>query len=396
MFRSSRSRAPLLIVAAGIVASAALLSSAPSAEIRPPEAEVIIARTLPVRPETIRLAVRSQGTVAPRTETNLVAQVSGEIAEVSSGLEPGAFFQKGDLLVRLDPRDLELARKRSAASLARARAEEAFARATLERQLTLQGNGIASRVTVDEARHAAATASATRRELEVDLERAERDLARSEIVAPFDGRTRARQVDVGRFVNVGTPVAVVYAVDYAEVRLPIPDAELAFLEIPLGRELPRSEAPEVRLSASFAGAEHAWTGHIVRTEAAIDPRTRMVQAIARVPNPFAASGDRPPLAPGMFVDAEIAGREVKGLVRIPRSALDAGDVWLVTAESLLERRAVSILRLERDTALVDGGLSPGDRVSLLEPRLAREGMPVQAVAAEALAAHEQPDDVAPL
>ncbi len=385
---------PASLLALGVAVSAFLLRGQPAARTGAPEPAAPLVHVLPAEPETLRLRVRSQGTVAPRTESDLVAEVSGQVLQVEPGLEPGAFFQAGDLLARLDPRDLELAVERARASLARARAEEEYARATYERQRALQDRGIASASVLDESRRAARIAEARRREAELDLEAARTDLSRTEIVAPFDGRTRSRGVDVGGYVSVGTPVASIYAVDYAEVRLPLPDAELAYLDLDLGSELPLDTAPEVVLEARFAGRELRWSGRLVRTEAEIDPRTRMVHVIARVPRPYESEA-RPPLSAGLFVEAEILGRRVEGVFRVPRAALDdAGELWVVDRDDRLRRRRVDVLRFERDSALIAGGLEPRERVSLLEPRLAREGLAVRAVHEDVVARSDEDEEPA--
>ncbi len=381
--------APALVMSVGFAVSGLLLRGQPAARQAPPTPEPPAVRFLTLEQESIQLRVRSQGNVSPRTESDLVAEVPGRVLRVESGLEPGAFFRKGELLALLDPRDLELQVGRAGAALTRARAEEEYAEATLARQLALRREGIASDAVVDETRRAARTAEARRLEAELDLERAERDLERTRIVAPFDGRTRARDIDVGRFVSVGTPLARLYAVDYAEVRLPVPDRELAYLDLPLGQEVAPDVAPEVELRARFAGREHRWSARVVRTEAEIDPRTRMVGIVARVARPYEPSGGAPPLAAGLFGEAEILGRRVDGVFRVPRAALaDDDSVWLVDADDRLRRRRVEVLRLERDAAIVSAGLSPHERVSLLEPRLSREGLVVRAAHEESLARHD--------
>ncbi|MDJ0868925.1 MAG: efflux RND transporter periplasmic adaptor subunit [Myxococcota bacterium] len=383
-----RARAALLptgVLLVGIAISVFLLRGQPAAQLLRPEAEPPLVPVLFARAETVQLRVRSQGTVEPRTESALVAEVPGQLIEIAPGFEPGAFFRAGDVLARLDPGDLELAVESARAALLQARAEEEYARARDARQRTLLANGIASPAIVDETRRAARIAEAQRRAAEVALARAERDLTRTRIVAPFDGRTRARSVDVGGSVSVGSRLGTVYAVDYAEVRLPVPDAELAYLDLPLGAEADPEAAPGVLLAARFAGREHHWSGHVVRTDAEIDPRTRMVQVIVRVPRPY-ETGGRPPLAPGLFVEAEILGRSVDGVVRLPRSALDGeSHVWAVDDDGRLRRRGVEVLRLERDSALVVGGLVPGKPISLLEPRLAREGLEVRVLPTEVVA-----------
>ncbi len=387
-----RALLPIAILALGGLTSAFLMKGQPEPAATPVIEEPRAIRVMVVRPEVVELSVRSQGTVEPRTRSDLVAQVPGQILAVGSGLEPGAFFEAGEVLLRLDPRDQELARRRARAQLERARAEEDYARAMLRRQERLGNEGVASDSSIDEALRAARTASARRAEAEVDLASAEQDLERSTIRAPFDGRTLERTIDVGQFVSIGTPLAELHAVDHAEVRLPIPDAELAFLDLSLGESVDAEAAPRVVLSAEFAGDTHRWQGRIVRTEARIDPRTRMVHVVARVPRPYdrnPAAPDRPPLAAGLFVEAEIEGRRVEQIVRVPRETLDeSGYVYVVDERDQLERRRVDVLRFERTDALIVDGLRPNERISLLEPRLASDGLAVRPVEPATLAQGE--------
>jgi RND family efflux transporter MFP subunit len=373
--------APALILLVGGISSAFLVRETPTAPNAAPDIEAPVIRVVSVRPESIRLDVRSQGTVAPRTRSEIVARVPGQVLEIGPGLEPGAFFEAGEILLRLDARDLEFARRRALAAVDRARAEEEYAAAALRRQRLLGERGVASESVIDEATRAARTASARRAEAEIDLAQAAQEVERATIRAPFDGRTLERRIDVGRFVSVGTSIAELHSVDDAEIRLPIPDAELAFLDLSIGETVEPSSAPRVELSADFAGKTHRWTGRIVRTEAQIDPRTRMVHVVARVARPYESSReapDRPPLAAGLFVEAEIEGRKLDEIVRVPRETLDdSGHLFVLDDQDRLRRRRVDVLRFERKHALIAGGLAPRERVSLLEPRLAVEGLVVR-------------------
>jgi RND family efflux transporter MFP subunit len=248
------------------------------------------------------------------------------------------------------------------------------------------GGGEASSLTlrvpqVAEAEAALASARAA-------LDRAERDLERTRIRAPYAGRVREKNVDLGQYVTPGTPLAQIYSVDFAEIRLPLPDADLAFVDLPLsfrGAEAD-SPGPEVVLRAEFAGRSYEWSGRLVRTEGEIDPRTRMVHAVAQVKNPYGRGDDpeRPPLAAGMFVEAEIAGRPVKGVAVIPRTALrNDSQVLVVDRDNRLQFRDVVVLRTSDDQAIVSSGLNQGDRVCLSNLAAVTDGMRVRVFDAEA-------------
>ena len=144
-------------------------------------------------------------------------------------------------------------------------------------------------------------------------------------------------------------------------------------------------SPEVILRARFAGREHRWRGHIVRTEGEIDARTRMIHAVARVEDPYGRGDepDRPPLAVGMFVDAELQGRVVPGVIVLPRVALRGRDqVVVADDQGRLRIRRVEILKRERDSLLILGGLRSGERVCVPPPSVTVEGMEVRVLEAE--------------
>ena len=193
---------------------------------------------------------------------------------------------------------------------------------------------------------------------------------------------REKTADVGQFVTVGAPVARVYAVDAAEIRLPLPDAELAYLDLPLNYrgESGRVRGPRVTLRTTFAGRRHEWEGRIVRTEGEIDPRTRMVHVVAEVRDPYGRGADpmRPPLAAGMFVEAEIDGRTVQDVAVLPRAARRGADqVLIVDGENRLRFRQVDLLRTTIDEVFVRSGLHTGERVILSPLEAVSDGMRVR-------------------
>ncbi|MEM7220594.1 MAG: efflux RND transporter periplasmic adaptor subunit [Pseudomonadota bacterium] len=380
---------PLLIVFAGFGLAALLIATGPSLEPQPAESLAPLVRVVQVSPRAERLLARTHGTVVPRTESELIPEVDGRVIEVSPKLVSGGFFDAGETLLRIEPVDYEVALETARAGLARASSDLSNARKTLARQLNLQNRGATSEAQRDDAANRVRIAEAAKREATARLARATRDLERTRITAPYDGRVRSERVDVGQFVRRGTAVGTVYAVDYAEVRLPIQDEELAFLDLPLTETDPAAAGErraEVVLRARFAGAEHEWLGEVVRTEGEIDPSTRMVQVVARVAAPYVTAGERPPLAVGLFVDAQISGALVPDLVRLPRSALrDASRVFVVDADSRLWFRDVSVLRRERDEVLIAAGLRAGEWVCVSSVPGASDGMRVRFERPETLA-----------
>lgn len=381
---SRRVVVPAAILAAGILGFAVFMATGPEVDRREVVPVVPLVRVVTVEPQGLRLTVTAHGTVQPPIESELRTQIDGEIIWVSPRLAPGGFFEEHEPLVRIDPTDYE--RELDGARAARDRATSALSRAKREheRQQRLVSQSAASVARADEARDAFQAADAVSREVRVRLARAERDLERTELVAPYPGRTREKSVDIGQFVRRGDDLAALYAIAYAEVPLPIPDRELAFLDLlhPF-RDEARDElqnGPIVHLRADFAGVRSEWTGRLVRTAAEIDARSRTVTVVARIDDPYGRTPDGPsrPLPVGLFVNAVIEGREIENAIVLPTTALrDNGEVYVVDTDGRLRFREVVILRNQRDQIVVSSGLLGGEHVVITPLRGAVDGMRVR-------------------
>ena len=373
---------PLVILGVAAFAALTMIRNRPQVETQLPELAPPGVRVHWVSLGTERVSVRSQGTIRPRTETQLVPEIAGRVTEVSPSFAEGGFFEKDDILLRIDPFDYEQAVIAARSQLAQARlrlAQEQAEAEVAEREWAALGQGDPRALTLRKPQLEDARASVAAAEAAVI--RAQRDLDRAEVRAPYAGRVRTKSVDVGQFVTVGSPIATIYSVDIAEVRLPLPDDELAYLDLPLAyRGSTNRPGPDVTILATFAGATHEWVGRIVRTESEIDPVSRMVHAVAEVADPYAPGPDpnRPPLAVGMFVEAEIDGRAFENIAVVPRAALRGRDQLLVVdSESRVRFRDVDVLRATTESIYVTGGLSEGERVAVSALDAATDGMLVQ-------------------
>lgn len=373
---------PVAVLAVAGFAAVILVRSRPPVETQPPLFEPPGVRVHQVASRDVPMTVISQGTVSPRTESQLVPEITGRVIRVAASFAEGGFFEAGDMLVEIDPFDYQQAVVAARSQLAQARLrlaqEEAEAEVAL-REWEELGRGDPRALTLRKPQLEDARASVA--SAESNLERSGRDLERAEIVAPYAGRVRVKNVDVGQFVTIGTTVATIYAVDVAEIRLPLPDEELAYLNLPLSyRGSQNQQTPLVTLRTTFAGETHEWEGRIVRTESEIDPVSRMVHVIAQVDDPYAPgpNPNRPPLAVGMYVEAEIEGRTVRDVAVVPRAALRGRDqVLIVDAADKLVFRNVDILRATTDSIFVRDGLAEGELVVVSPLDAPTEGMQVQ-------------------
>lgn len=364
-----------------VVMAYGLVVTSPAPDQMEPEAIATSIRVKEVQPETVRLKVRSQGTVHPLTESELIPEVTGKVAWVSPNLSAGGFFDDGEVLLRIDDRDYRSALERAQAAHARAEAEEEHARFELERREKLVQDRLASQADLEGALRSHRIAEAALKEANVTLQQAERDLERTSIRAPFRGLVRTKKVDLGQFVSRGSSIAQIYASDYVEVRLPIADSQLAFLDLPLGSrgELPAERQATVILSTDYGGEHYEWIGSLIRTEAAIDSKTRMVYAVARVEND--RDPESPPMPVGLFVNAEIFGREVANVFVLPRAAIrNQNQVLVVDAENRLRYRNVDVLRYDGDQVFIQGGLAGGELVNLTPIQTVIDGMRVKPAA----------------
>ena len=375
---------PFVVLAGGVLGALALITTRQDVETRAPEILPPLVRAVEVLPQTLQLRVSSQGTVMPRTETVLVPEVAGRVVAISPSLVRGGFFGLGDVLLTIDPRDYELALAQTRAEVAQAehRLAREFAEAQVaRREWRALGRGEPSPLTsralhVAEAKAALASAKAM-------MGQAAYNLARTKIHAPFAGRVRDKHVDLGQYVAPGSVIATIYAVDAVEIRLPIPDDELAYLDVSLryrGEDVESQSGPAVRVWVTFAGRVHEWNGRIVRTEGEIDRKTRVVYVVVRVDDPYSRGKDpdRPPLAVGMFVEAEIVGKNVEDVVVLPRAAMRGlNQVLIIDDEQRLRFRRVEILRADREQVVLRNGLTAGEWVSVSALDAVMDGMKVR-------------------
>lgn len=363
-----------------VIVAYGLVRTAPEPEQFEPEEIATSIRVVEIDSHRVELTVRSQGSVVPHKQSELVPEVNGKVKWMSPNLVAGGYFDKGEVLLRLDDRDYQAMVGRSQAALSRAEAEEELARFERQRMDELVKRKLTSQSSMEVVLRNHRIAQATLTDAKIALEQAKRDLARTELRAPYFGLVRTEQVDMGQFVSRGQSIASIYGGESAEIRLPVADRQLAYLDLPLGQrgELEKDKAPTVLITTEYGGVNYEWVGKLVRTEAEIDAKSRMVTAVARVEN--AENPNQPNLPVGLFVNAEIKGRWVEDIVTLPRGALrNLNQVLVVDTENRIEFRNVDILRYEDDNVMISGGLNTGDLVNISPIQTVIEGMKVNPI-----------------
>ncbi len=377
---------PIVVALAGIVAlvlTAKVLKRPAAQEVSRldaiPRVEVV-----EVSLQEVSLSVYSHGAVQAGSSTVLSTRVGGRIEALGKNFAEGGFFKRGEILLRLEDQDYKFALAQTQSELARAQTQLARveAAADLARQdWEEMGTGDATPLVLQKPQVVEAMAAVEA--AEAALSRAQIDLSRTEVRAPFEGRLRRKLVDLGQTVGSGIPLAEIFSTAFAEVKLPLADDRLAFLDIPLGGE--EFSGPRVFLRSEFAGRPQQWRGKIVRTGGELDPANRMVQLIARVEDPYGKGRSElgEPLLSGLFVEAEIEGRVLQNAVSLPRQALrDQRFVLVVDEGGLLYRREVSVIRQLEDEVVISGGLEAGERVCISPISAVIDGMEVQVMNGE--------------
>jgi len=369
---------------AGVLAGALLLSTAlialkPEPKPRAVEATLPLVDVVIAQPGAQRMTVRAQGTLAPRDEIELVAEVAGRVVWISPSFDGAGEFAANEPLVRIARDDYEIAAQRARAAVTRAQSQLTLARAAQQRSEALFDAGATSPAAREQALGNTQIAEANLSDARAAQEQAELALSRTEVRAPFAGRVRERKVALGQYLAPSTPVARVYGGEGAEVKLSVRAEDAAFLALP---DDPSAAGPRVLLRGDVAGSPREFAARIASSAGALDPRTRMLTLVARVEG--GAAAESAALAMGAFVDAEIEGRELPNIVKLPRAALSGeASVFVVGEGDALAVRAVEVFRADEESAWIARGLAAGERVCAHAPSALTPGMRVRTLAFEA-------------
>ena len=412
----------LLVVAAAVGISAYWIMNRPKAQRRRPSSEAVRVQVRKVAVETEKVVVKAMGTVVPATEVQLASRVGGEIIEVSAGFVPGGRFKAGDVVVRVDPKDYELAVQQQEATLLQrtaeteqraaeitqresdvVRAEAALAiemgqQSVAKREFEILGQAvkpednalvlrepqlksaqadcIAAKAAKRTTEGAVKAATAMRSAAEVALEDAKLDLARTTVKTPFNALVKQQLVDVGSQVSAGSTLGSLVGTDKYWVQVLVPLGQLKWIRVP-GTNSETGSA--VRIYHETAWGKDAFrTGTVERLMADLEPQGRMARLLVAVDDPLGLKTDlekRFPLVLDAYVRVEIEGRELPNIVRIGRTELrDGNRAWVMNKDNKLEIRDVTVAWSGPDHVCVSQGLNPGDKLVVSDLGAAKSDM----------------------
>ena len=327
-------------------------------------------------PIDYQIKIKSTGTTTPITQTVLTSEVGGEVIYRSKKFSEGSSVISGEILAKIDDTDLQLQYKNALLQLASA--EVQFAVQQAEAEIAQEawdkvGEGIPQELTTKKPQLKQAKAA-----LEVakaQVQSAEKKLDKTEITAPYTGRIQNINIDLGSTIIPGQPVGSMYTSNEIEVTLSVKDSDLQFLDIPMdGRKLNPDQKSIVVIKSLYKGEMQEWAGNLERVDGVIDPMTRMIKLIANFKNNFIEE-TKPILPIGLFVEAEINGKQLEDIFMIPNSALTPNDELLfLNQDDALEIRKVSVLTKMKNHILVKEGMEAGERVVISKLSIATNGM----------------------
>tara|TARA_Y100000780_G_scaffold69473_1_gene62271 strand:- start:3409 stop:4506 length:1098 start_codon:yes stop_codon:yes gene_type:complete len=342
-------------------------------EEKPPQDMRPLVAAQPVHLDAITLDVKSYGIVQPKDRTELIAQVSGQVISVAGQFVEGAFVKQGDILARIDPNDYEADLIEAEAGLAQAssaleieRAQAHVAKAEWERIKADSSDITASALYLRKPQ--LAEKMARYRSAQASVKRAKRNLERTYIKAPYDAIINARSISLGSVVNPGNSFGSLSATSVAEVRLPVADKELQYLNN-------GGIGATVLFSAQFAGKETTWQAKVVRSEGVIDQKSRMSYLVAQLPTPYANKTQ--PLRFGSYVNASIEGRAVNNAIVVPHHLVKENKIAILNDDLTLSFKTLNIIREQNGMVIADQGLNEGEQLITSALEYPTEGMAVK-------------------
>ncbi|TRX54062.1 efflux RND transporter periplasmic adaptor subunit [Thalassomonas sp. M1454] len=374
---------PIIIILVGILVLAFMGKLAKPPEKKQQISLAPLVNVFPIKHETVAFSIKSQGSVVPRTETSLITEVSGMITYVSKNFRVGGYFKKGDVLLEIDPitYEVDVLQAQSRLGAAQAVLVEEKARAD-----QAEDEWLLSGMTVEEAPILALRlpqlqkAEADVLAAQADLKQAEIKLERTKIIAPYDALVKEKQVDIGQYVTSGIMLAKTFAIDYAEVRLPVKQQDIAFINLPKVNQDIQQSIP-VTITAKKGEKVQSWNSFISRFEGEINQQSRVHYLIAKIDDPYNLTElyeHEEELRIGTFVNAEIQGMQSESVIVLPREVVRGpNSIHMVDKQNKLHIVDIDIIRSEKKYVYIADNINTEMRVVSTKIAKPVEGMAVR-------------------
>ncbi|WP_318474189.1 efflux RND transporter periplasmic adaptor subunit [Photobacterium leiognathi] len=386
---------PLVIIAIFIALSVLLLNNKKRPEQQKAQVRTPVLEVIRIEKQDVQLSVDSYGVVEPKYKAEVVSEVIGSVNYISPDFAVGKFVSKGDLLARLDDSDYHADLAQAEASLAQAQAKlkEEIARGKVAKK-TLRDVSPNKKTALGLREPQRKQEEANVKFAKAGVERAKRNLAKTEIRAPFDALVKMKNINMGSYLTQGKLIGELYGTETAEIRLPITPNSFSYLD------LNRLDSRKLNIEAQYGDIQiNHWAAKLVRNEGIIDQDNRMIYLIAEVDDPYnlkspldkssiksisplsisSPSLTLPVLQFGTFVTTTIQGKKVKDVIKLPRHVVRSEQVIVVDSQNKTQTRQVNVVRSDNENAYVIGGLEDGEFVSLIRSDSLIDGTEVKTV-----------------
>jgi RND family efflux transporter MFP subunit len=375
----------IIIVGAGVAGAVIFIKLKKPPQRNEQVAQAPLVEVDQLNAKDIRMVVQGYGTVNPKVQVDIIPEVAGKVVYIHPELIVGGLIHANQTILRVDPRDYELAVRQAEAAVADTKVQleteqaEAEVARTEWRQLHPDTEPTSSLVLREpQIRKAKAMLDSS----EAQLETAKLRLERTSLSLPFDVLITTENVDLGQYVVMGQSLAKAYGTGSVDIEVPLKDSELAWFDVFENSIFSNGDPDSAKgtpaeIKAAFAGTEHTWKGYVVRTAGQVDKTSRMISVIVEVSEPFKVVDGRPPLLPGVFVEVLIQGNTLRNAVTVPRDAIREGNqVWLVNGNRL-RLRPLKILRVDKNFAYVVSDVLDGVHVVISSLDAVVDGMEVR-------------------
>lgn len=360
-----------------------LISTGPETLPEENSSSAKIVQTIPMVPHTRSVSVSVSGSVIPSRKVTIKPQVSGQVIQQSDSLAVGGYVKADEELIRIDPKDYQLALAETQSNFETARFErevESGRQVIAEREW----NELQSDLDMEEVNRSLVLREPHLRRAEAlmekannDIETAELQLSRTVIAAPFNAMVVSESVEVGQLLNPGSEICELVGTDEFWIEATIPYSDLKWIRFPKDGQ-PGVQA-RVLLDVGEGQVEQ-WNGEVTRLLSDLDPLARMARVIISVKDPlglYGSSNSELPLLLGSFVEVRIDAGELENTITIPREALREGNkIWVVGNDKLLKIVDANVLWPEKDTLLISSDLQQGEELIVSDLRVALPGMEV--------------------
>lgn len=339
------------ILAAGFALMGLLSSLREETPKKEPEQRQLVVSAQTVAPGKIAAEIIAYGRLKSAQPVVINSEVNGTLEQGEVDFRPGQRFRRGQLLIKVDARQIELDIKSSKSELLKALAtvlpeirvdfpdaygvwQEYFNRCSFDRPVPKLPEAANNNIKLYLSRFNVYSIYFSIRDLEIMREK-------HFIRAPFDGAIVAADLRTGSNVRSGTRIGEIISLEELEMVVPLTVEDVQWIEM---------ERPVVLTSAEIRGE---WHGRIRRIGKTVDPQTQTVQVYILI-------DEADDLYDGIFLKAGIPGRTIEPAVRIPRKALYREQYVYLIEDGVLALRPVDVVRSEPESVIIAAGLSAGD------------------------------------